>query len=266
MFLAEAFTRPPMMHALAKVGFQQSYTYFTWRNTKLELRSTSPRSPAGGRLHAAELFPTTPDILTEFLQYGGPAAYKIRAASRRRLAQLRHLRRATSCSRTARGRAAEENIDNEKYEYKPRDWAAAEKARDVARAVPDAAQRDPAAHPALASCATLRPLEPRMARSWSTPSTSTAEFTESGVSDTIIVVVNVDPHSVREATVHLDPTQFGFVPGDTFPVTDLLTGAEWTWGDPNYVRLDAFVEPVHILSIQHAGPAASSPAAQGGAR
>ena len=78
-------------------------------------------------------------------------------------------------------------------------------------------------------------------------------FTESGVSDTLIVIVNLDPHSVRETTVHLDLTRFGLEPGDTFPVTELLSGAEWTWGEHHYVRLDAFTEPVHILSIQHGG-------------
>ena len=71
-----------------------------------------------------------------------------------------------------------------------------------------------------------------------------------GVADTIIVVANVDPHSVRETTVHLDLTTLGLEPGSTFAVRDLISGAEWTWTDSNYVRLDAFTEPVHILVVE----------------
>jgi starch synthase (maltosyl-transferring) len=76
-------------------------------------------------------------------------------------------------------------------------------------------------------------------------------FTDSGVSDGIIVIANVDPHSVRETMVHLDPTQFGIEPGADFDVIDLLSGQRFTWGEHNYVRLDAFTQPVHVLSVEY---------------
>jgi starch synthase (maltosyl-transferring) len=74
-------------------------------------------------------------------------------------------------------------------------------------------------------------------------------FTESGTADSLIIVANVDPHSVRETMVHLDLTRFGLEPDDSFEVTELITGATWTWSASNFVRLDAFTEPVHVLSI-----------------
>src|SRR5690606_39156063 len=76
------------------------------------------------------------------------------------------------------------------------------------------------------------------------------EFTPNGRPDTLIVVANVDPHSVRETMVHLDLAAIGMQPGDSFGVHDLVTGARWTWGENNYVRLDAFVEPVHLLVVE----------------
>jgi starch synthase (maltosyl-transferring) len=77
-----------------------------------------------------------------------------------------------------------------------------------------------------------------------------AAFTRTGAADTIIVVVNVDPHSVRETTVHLDTRVWDVEPGEEYEVEDLVTGAVWTWSDHNFVRLDAFVEPVHILKVK----------------
>ena len=79
-----------------------------------------------------------------------------------------------------------------------------------------------------------------------------AALSPEGVADTIIVVVNVDPHSVRETTVHLDTRIWGIAPGDAYEVEDLVTGARWTWTDHNYVRLDAFTQPVHILHVKEA--------------
>ena len=147
---------------------------------------------------------------------------------------------------------SEENIDNEKYEYKARDFAAAEAAgRSLA---PYLAQlnRIRAEHPALRQ---LRNLELH----WSDDDSILVyskyldgRHIRSGRSDAIIVVANVDPHSVRETTVHLDPAKFGIEPGETFEVTDLITKQKFSWGTDNYVRLDAFAEPVHILRVEFA--------------
>jgi starch synthase (maltosyl-transferring) len=76
------------------------------------------------------------------------------------------------------------------------------------------------------------------------------EFTRSGKADAVIVVANVDPHSVRETLVHLDVTAFGLPAGSAYEVKDVVTGARWTWGADDYVRLDAFTEPVHILAVK----------------
>ncbi|MEP6481477.1 MAG: maltotransferase domain-containing protein, partial [Rhodoglobus sp.] len=129
VFLAEAFTRPAMMQSLAQVGFQQSYTYFTWRNTKLELeeffREISHDTSAFFR---PNLFVNTPDILTEFLQFGGQPAYKIRAALAATASPSWGVYAGFELYEDVARAGSEENIDNEKYEYKQRDWAAAENA------------------------------------------------------------------------------------------------------------------------------------------
>ncbi|MEP6844128.1 MAG: maltotransferase domain-containing protein [Pseudolysinimonas sp.] len=257
VFLAEAFTRPPMLHALAAVGFQQSYSYFTWRNTKAELEEffTEITGPSADYLQP-NLFVNTPDILTEFLQFGGPPAYKIRAALAATASPSWGVYAGYELFEAVARPGSEENIDNEKYEYKRRDWAGIAKADQTepgATLAPYLTRLNEirAAHPALAQ---LRNLSIH----WSDDDSVLVygkhldgRFTESGDADSLIVVVNVDPHSVRETMVHLDLTRFGLEPGDSFEVTELITEAEWTWSTDNFVRLDAFTEPVHILSIRH---------------
>ncbi|CAN5508011.1 alpha-1,4-glucan--maltose-1-phosphate maltosyltransferase [soil metagenome] len=252
VFLAEAFTRPAMMQSLAGAGFQQSYSYFTWRNTKAELEEffTEIAGRSADYFHP-NLFVNTPDILTEFLQFGGPAAYKIRAALAATGSPSWGVYAGYELFEDVARPGSEESIDNEKYEFKRRDWAAVATAGTSLAPYLTRLNEIRAAHPALAQ---LRNLTIH----WSDDESILVfakhvdgAFTLSGVSDTLIMVVNVDPHSVRETTVHLDLTRFGLDPDDTFLVTELLSGAEWTWGQHDYVRLDAFTEPVHILSIDH---------------
>jgi starch synthase (maltosyl-transferring) len=252
VFLAEAFTRPAMMLSLGGAGFQQSYSYFTWRNTKRELEEffTEISGRSADYFHP-NLFVNTPDILTEFLQFGGPAAYKIRAALAATASPSWGVYAGYELFEDVARPGSEENIDNEKYEFKQRDWAAAAKAGTTLAPYLTRLNEIRAAHPALAQ---LRNLTIH----WSDDDAILVyakhldgRFTESGISDTVLVVVNVDPHSVRETTVHLDLTRFGLSPDSSFGVTELLTGVDWTWGENNYVRLDAFTEPVHILSIAH---------------
>jgi len=252
IFLAEAFTRPAMMQSLGAVGFQQSYTYFTWRNTKEELEEfLSGLSKQTADFMRPNLFVNTPDILTEYLQFGGPAAYKIRAALAATGSPTWGVYSGYELYEDVARPGSEENIDNEKYEYKPRDYAKAEKLG--ASLAPYIAQLNKirAAHPALRQ---LRNLDVH----WSDDDSMLvfskfldAEFTRPGKPDGIIVVANVDPHSVRETTVHLDVTRFGIEPGTTFEVKDLITDQRFTWGSDNYVRLDAFTQPVHILAIDY---------------
>ena len=244
VFLAEAFTRPAPLQGLAKAGFQQSYTYFTWRNEKAELEEF-----LGGLAHDTadflrpNLFVNTPDILTEFLQFGGRPAYVIRAAIAATAAPVYGVYAGYEHFENVARPGSEENIDNEKYEYKIRDWQGAVETRlnEIRRG-----------HPALRQ---LR----NFSAHWSDDDSVLvyskhldAALSPEGVADTIIVVVNVDPHSVRETTVHLDTRIWGIAPGDAYEVEDLVTGARWTWTDHNYVRLDAFTQPVHILHVKEA--------------
>ncbi|MGX1695020.1 maltotransferase domain-containing protein [Microbacterium keratanolyticum] len=251
VFLAEAFTRPAPLRALAAVGFQQSYTYFTWRNTKTELEEflTSLASDTADYLRP-NLFVNTPDILTEYLQFGGRAAYRIRAVIAATAAPLYGVYAGYELVENIARPGSEENIDNEKYEYKIRDWAAAERSGDSLAPLLQRLNEIRRAHPALRQLRNL-------AIHWSDDDAVLvyskhldATFTGTGQDDTIIVVVNVDPHSVRQTTVHLDTRLWGVEPGDPFEVEDLLTGAVWQWSNHNYVRLDAFAEPAHILRVR----------------
>jgi len=251
VFLAEAFTRPAPLQSLASAGFQQSYTYFAWRNTKAELEEF-----LSGLAHQTDdflrpnLFVNTPDILTEYLQFGGRAAYRIRAAIAATAAPTYGVYAGYELYENVARPGSEENIDNEKYEYKFRDWAgAAERGESLA---PFLARLNEIrrAHPALRQ---LRNLSIH----WSDDDAILvyakhldAALSPDGRSDTVIVVVNTDPHSVRQTMVHLDTRIWGVEPGSPYEVEDLVTGGRWTWSDHNYVMLDAFTEPVHILHVK----------------
>jgi len=252
VFLAEAFARPAIMQGLAMAGFQQSYTYFTWRNTKEQLEEflTGLATETADFLRP-NLFVNTPDILTEYLQYGGRAAYKTRAAIAATGAPTYGVYAGYELYENVARPGSEENIDNEKYEYKLRDWAAAEESGDSLAPYLRMLNAARTAHPALRQLRNLR-------THWSDDEAILvyskhleASLSPSGTDDTIIVVANVDPHSARETTVYLDTTLWGVEPGVPFEVEDLVTGAVWTWTDRNYVRLDAFAEPVHILHVRN---------------
>ncbi len=185
----------------------------------------------------------TPDILTEYLQFGGRPAYKLRAALAATASPLWGVYAGYELFEDVARPGSEENIDNEKYEYKQRDWEKAEAAGASLAPYLTVLNGIRRAHPALAQLRNLRV-------HWSDDESILVftkyldgAFTESGQPDGLIVVANVDPHSVRETTVHLDLSALGLEPGATFSVRDLITGANWIWTDSNYVRLDAFTEP-----------------------
>lgn len=252
VFLAEAFTRPPMMQALAGAGYQQSYTYFTWRNTKKDLEEyLTELSHESSAFLRPNLFVNTPDILTEYLQFGGVPAYKVRAAIAATASPTWGVYSGYELIENVARPGSEENIDNEKYEYKPRDWAAAEKAGTSLAPYLTLLNRIRAEHPALRQ---LRNLTVHWSDDESILVYSKvlpARFVRSNRSDGIIVVANVDPHSARQTTVHLDLEALGLEAGTTFDVKDLITGEKFRWGADNFVRLDAFVEPVHILRVEY---------------
>ncbi len=253
VFLAEAFSRPMVMQGLAKAGFQQSYSYFTWRNTKEELEEflTAVSSETADFMRP-NLFVNTPDILTEYLQFGGRPAYRIRAAIAATASPIYGVYAGYELYENVARPGSEENIDNEKYEYKFRDWERAEQEGESLAPYLRLLNRIRAEHPAL--------LQSRLFKThWSDDDAILvyskhldAALSPTGEQDTVIVVANVDPHSVRETTVHLDTRVWGIEPGEEYVVEDLVTGAVWTWTDHNYVRLDAFDEPVHILAVRNA--------------
>ncbi|WP_345803393.1 maltotransferase domain-containing protein [Microbacterium sp. AZCO] len=251
IFLAEAFTRPAPMQGLAMAGFQQSYSYFTWRNTKEELEEfLGAVSSETSDFMRPNLFVNTPDILTEYLQFGGRPGYKIRAAIAATAAPLYGVYAGYELYENVARPGSEENLDNEKYEYKLRDWAAAEASGDSLAPYLTKLNEIRRDHPALRQ---LR----NFSAHWSDDDAILvyskhldAELSPTGRSDTIIVVANVDPHSVRQTMIHLDTRIWGVEPGEAFEVEELLTGQTWTWSDHDYVRLDAFYEPVHILHVK----------------
>lgn len=256
VFLAEAFTRPPMLQALAQVGFQQSYTYFTWRNTKQELVDyLTELSHETADYLRPNLFVNTPDILTEYLQLGGRAAHKIRAAIASTAAPTWGVYSAFELVENVARPGSEENIDNEKYEYRPRDFAAAEAAGTSLAPYLTILNRIRTEHAALRQLRTF-------SSHWSDDESVlvytkylAGDFTPDGRADGIIVVANLDPHTVRETMVRLDLTRIGLNEDSTFEVTDLITGARFAWGRDTFVRLDPFSEPVHILHVHYSGSA-----------
>ncbi len=256
VFLAEAFTRPAMMAALGRAGFQQSYSYFTWRNTKAELEEylqhISTVSPSYFR---PNFFVNTPDILTEYLQYGGPAAFKIRAVLAATGSPLWGMYAGYELYEHVARPGAEEYIDNEKYEYKERDFAAAEASgRSLAPYVTrlNAIRK---AHPSLLDLEnlTIHASTDDATLVFSKHKRVPATASHPAYKDTIIVVVNVDPHSARQGTVTLDLASLDldhFKADGTFEVEDLISGAVWNWGSENFFRLDAHTEPAHILHVR----------------
>jgi starch synthase (maltosyl-transferring) len=238
-----------MLQALGMVGFHQTYTYFPWRNTRHEIetylhevsRETSHRI-------RPNFFTNTPDILPEYLQYGGPPAFKVRAALAATGSPSWGVYAGFELFEHVAVRpGSEEYLDSEKYQIRIRDWGAAEaEGRSLAPYL-TMLNRVREQHPALQE---LRNLTVHNAEDDSIVSYSKTTTQPDGVRDTVIVVVNVDPHNTRESTIHLDMPALGLDWNDRFLVHDEVTGADWTWGEHNYVRLDPFHEPAHILSVR----------------
>ena len=248
LFLAEAFTRPAMMRTLAIIGFHQSYTYFTWRNRVDDLtaymRELSGETAAYMR---PNFFTNTPDILNEYLQHGGVAAFKIRAVLAAMLSPTWGIYSGYElCENVPIRPGSEEYMDSEKYQYRPRDWEAA--ARDgigIADYITEL-NRIRRAHPALHQLRNLR------FHAVDQPglmcfSKRVANVPGGPRDDTVLVVANLDPYQTREATVWLDLPALGV--DREFIVTDELTGESYRWGHANYVRLDPATRPAHVFSV-----------------
>ena len=248
LFLAEAFTRPAMMHTLAKIGFHQSYTYFTWRNGALELEEyMGELSGEAAAYMRPNFFTNTPDILNEYLQHGGVPAFKIRAVLAAMLSPTWGIYSGYElCENVPIRPGSEEYMDSEKYQYRPRDWEAA--ARDGIGITDYITElnRIRRAHPALHRLRNLRfhgVDQPGLMCF----SKRAANVPGGPRDDTVLVVANLDPHQIREATVWLDLPALGV--DREFIVTDELTGESYRWGHANYVRLDPATRPAHVFSV-----------------
>jgi starch synthase (maltosyl-transferring) len=245
IFLSEAFTRPKVMHRLAKLGFSQSYTYFTWRNTKRELTEyfTELAHGPGREYFRPNAWPNTPDILPEVLQHGGRPAFMARLV----LA-------ATLCSNygiygpayehmiaAAREPGSEEYLDSEKYELKHWDLARPDSLAPFVGRV-NQIRRD---NPALHGNDTLRFLATDNEQLLAYAKTTAA------LDDIVVCIVNLDPHHVQTGHVELDLGAFALDPGTAYGMHDLLTDAHYLWqGARNYVAIDPARVPAHVFRLR----------------
>jgi starch synthase (maltosyl-transferring) len=246
LFLAEAFTRPAMMRALAEIGFHQSYTYFTWRNSAAELSDylRELSGPAAAYMRP-NFFANTPDILHEYLQHGGPPAFKIRAVLASMLSPTWGIYSGYElCENVPVRPGSEEYLDSEKYQFRPRNWELAQ--QGPAGIAPYIARLNAIrkAHPALHWLRNLR------FHHVDQPELLCFSKRDPQEEDTVLVVVNLDPHQPREATVWLDLPALGLESNADFVVTDELSGQSFRWGRANYVRLDPGYEPAHIFQVK----------------
>ncbi|MER7204225.1 alpha-1,4-glucan--maltose-1-phosphate maltosyltransferase [Streptomyces sp. CB01635] len=243
VFLAEAFTRPPIMRALAKAGFQQSYTYFTWRDTKQELTEyLTELSRDTAAYMRPNLFVNTPDILPRYLQKGGRRAFEVRAVLAATLSPTWGVYAGYElCENTPVREGSEEYLHSEKYELRPRDWESAEReGRSIAPLI-TTLNRVRRNHSALRL---LRNLHFHR-----TDNDALIAYSKRSGPDTVVVVVNLDPHHTQEATVSLDMPQLGLDAHASVPVHDELTGETYQWGRTNFVRLEPGRAPAHILTV-----------------
>jgi starch synthase (maltosyl-transferring) len=248
IFLAEAFTRPRIMHRLAKLGFTQSYTYFAWRNTKQELVDyfTELTKDDSREYFRPNLWPNTPDILTEFLQYGGRPAFMLRVALAATLGANYGIYGPAYelMEHEARDPGGEEYLDSEKYQVRRWDLERADSLKDyIARL--NCIRKE---NPALQSDWTLRfhPVDNDMLLCYSKSGAADAE----GLS-TIVVVANLDPHNAQSGWIELPLDELGVDAARPYQAHDLLSGARFLWQGPrNFVRLDPQSSPVHILRLR----------------
>jgi starch synthase (maltosyl-transferring) len=243
IFLSEAFTRPKMMKALAKAGFNQSYTYFTWRNSKRELIEyfTELTQTEMSEYFRPNLWPNTPDILPFVLQEGGRPAFMIRVALAATLSPLYGIYSGYELCENEALPGREEYLDSEKYQYKKRDWNAPGNIKNwIARL-----NKIRKENRALQLYANLRFHDAENdAILFYSKMTAARD-------NIILVVVNLDPHRKQNSFVYVPIESFGQIESDVYQVQDLLSGATYTWrGRRNYVELDPEIQPAHIFLVR----------------
>ena len=245
LFLAEAFTRPKVMYRLAKLGFSQSYTYFAWRNTKSELTQyfTELTQTEISDFFRANLWPNTPDILTEYLQFGGRPAFMTRLVLAAMLGASYGIYGPVFelCENVAREPGSEEYLNSEKYEIKRWDLEKPGSLRELIARV----NRIRRENRALQGDRSLRfyPVD--------NPEILCFGKRTEDLSNIIVVAVNLDPHHTQSGWVELPSEELGLDPQQTFQVHDLLTDARYLWhGKRNYVQLDPDSEPAQIFRVR----------------
>jgi starch synthase (maltosyl-transferring) len=242
IFLSEAFTRPKMMKALAKSGFTQSYTYFTWRNSKQEFVDYLTELTRSGMedYFRPNFFTNTPDILSEVLRRGGRAAFKMRLVLAATLSPSYGIYSGFELCENEGIPGTEEYKDSEKYEIKVRDW-------DMPGNIKDFIAKINGIRRANAALRELTNLEFFDSDSDQILVYGKATGDKSNV---VIVAVNLDPFSSHYCMARVPLEEIGVKPGGRYVVRDLLTGAEYEWGERNYIRLTPDTQPAHILRLE----------------
>ena len=243
IFLSEAFTKPKMMKALAKAGFNQSYTYFTWRNSKRELIEyfTELTQTEMNEYFRPNLWTNTPDILPFVLQEGGRPAFMIRVALAATLSPLYGIYSGYELCENEPLPGREEYLDSEKYQFKERDWNAPGNIKDwIARL-----NKIRKENRALQFYTNLQFHDAdNDAILFYSKMTAARD-------NIILVVVNLDPHRKQNSFVYVPIESFGQMESDSYQVEDLLSGATYTWrGRRNYVELDPDIQPAHVFLVR----------------
>ena len=243
LFLAEAFTRPKMMRALAKAGFTQSYTYFTWRNSKAELTEYGAELTETDmrEYFRANFWPNTPDILSPILQEGGRPAFIMRAVLAATMSSLWGIYSGYELCENEALPGREEYLDSEKYQLKERDWDAPGNIKDWITRLNQIRRQNRALH----FYDNLRFYDAAndsiLFYGKMTPARD----------NIILVVVNLDPFRKQDSYVDVPIDEFGEMEGDTYQVHDLLSDARYTWhGRRNYIELDPEIQPAHIFRVR----------------
>jgi len=242
VFLSEAFTRPKVMRYLAKAGFSQSYTYFTWRNHAHELREylTELTRTELQEYMRPNLFANTPDILNEYLVSGGRPAFEVRLILAATLAASYGIYSGFElCENLPVRPGSEEYLDSEKYQIKPRDFNAPGNLKELIARVNEIRR----AHPALQQNATLA--------FYGTDTPQLLCYGKTAADDRVYVVASTDPHWEQAGWVQFPTWEVGLGARDRYVVEDLLDGAEYTWtGEWNFVRLGPGHKMAHILVLK----------------
>jgi starch synthase (maltosyl-transferring) len=244
VFLAEAFTRPKMMRVLAKAGFTQSYTYFTWRNDKQELIDylTEITTPPVVEYFRGNLWPNTPDILHETLQRGGRPAFKTRLVLAATLSSLYGIYSGYElCENMPREPGSEEYLNSEKYEYKVRDWDAPGNLVEYVTRLNRIRRENRALH------------EYRNLRFYRADDPQILFFGKMTRERTnlVFVAVNIDPFATHSSLVDVPIAELGLDPAQTYRMQELVSNRAYDWRGPRgYVELDPQVEPAQIFVLQ----------------